>query len=167
MKKLDPAVKLERKRERDRRRWREKRAERQAYNKRHSKAWYQTNRETVLGKQAEYRAKNPEKNRQYYEANREAAKAKAKANYYRTLYGLTADDIARMDLEQESKCAICSAQFDKSIQRGRGARYVDHDHETGKVRGLLCHHCNSGLGYFLDDPDKLAAAIAYLKRHQP
>lgn len=74
-------------------------------------------------------------------------------------YGLTAREYGALMEEQDGKCAICG-----SAEAGAwgGSLPVDHDHETGKVRGLLCHGCNVGLGYFHDDPDSLLAAAAYL-----
>ena len=63
-------------------------------------------------------------------------------------------------LEQSNICAIC-----KTDDPGRRGWSVDHDHETGKVRDLLCFNCNAGLGKFGDDVSLLQAAIEYLKRH--
>jgi hypothetical protein len=68
-------------------------------------------------------------------------------------YGIGADDFDRMVLEQGRRCAIC----------GRAdPEHVDHDHETGAVRGILCFNCNGGLGQFKDDLDALLAATTYL-----
>jgi hypothetical protein len=69
-----------------------------------------------------------------------------------------------MEVEQRFGCAICGGP--PSLKRGGKVDHfdVDHDHETGEVRGLLCSGCNTGLGSFRDDPSRLAAAIAYLKR---
>lgn len=58
---------------------------------------------------------------------------------------------------QGGACAICGGP----PPLGRNL-YIDHDHLTGKVRGLLCHSCNSGLGMFKDHPDLLKVAAAYL-----
>ncbi|SRR5881394_1007110 len=74
-------------------------------------------------------------------------------------YGITMDDYSRMFEEQEGLCKICRC-------RQPNARFkylsVDHDHETGRVRGLLCMNCNRGLGLFDHDPILLEKAIDYL-----
>lgn len=72
-------------------------------------------------------------------------------------YGITADDYDAISAEQNGVCAIC-----KDICVSGNALAVDHCHETGKVRGLLCGHCNTGLGKFRDDIDLLKIAIDYL-----
>jgi hypothetical protein len=62
---------------------------------------------------------------------------------------------------QHGECAICGRSTPGGPNR-HDRLYVDHDHATGRVRGLLCMRCNVGLGYFRDDPELLATAIAYL-----
>lgn len=64
-----------------------------------------------------------------------------------------------MKNSQGGVCAICECPDKKRLS-------VDHDHQTGKIRGLLCANCNLALGNFKDDPDRLAKAIVYLKRNQ-
>lgn len=68
-------------------------------------------------------------------------------------YGITASDAEAMLLAQKGLCALC---------RAAPAVHVDHDHVTGKVRGLLCFNCNGGLGQFKDRIDVLQAAVDYL-----
>lgn len=70
-------------------------------------------------------------------------------------YALTSDDVAAMVEAQGGKCAICGV---------KDAEHVDHDHETGDVRGILCFTCNVGLGNFSDDPERLLLAHRYLTR---
>ena len=65
---------------------------------------------------------------------------------------------------QQGKCAICQISIKFNQGRGCGAQ-LDHDHATGKIRGLLCPLCNRGLGKFKDSISNLEAAIAYLKQH--
>lgn len=74
----------------------------------------------------------------------------------RTKYGITQSDFVAMLLEQDGLCAVCHGE---PLQ---GVLHVDHDHATGKVRGLLCENCNRGLGLFQDNPHLLANAASYL-----
>lgn len=74
-------------------------------------------------------------------------------------YGLTEAEYGRMLERQSGVCAICSTAPEDSPH---SRLYVDHDHSTGAVRGLLCGHCNRGLGAFRDTPEFLDNAKEYL-----
>jgi hypothetical protein len=63
--------------------------------------------------------------------------------------------------EQENCCAICGSTATGSKNKGQFS--VDHDHITGKIRGLLCTRCNTGLGSFRDNKEFLRKAISYLE----
>jgi len=77
-------------------------------------------------------------------------------------YGLTPEAFADMLRRQGGGCAVCGATV--SGNESCLDLLVDHCHETGKVRGLLCHGCNAGIGHFRDNPDRLTAAAYYLRR---
>jgi len=75
-------------------------------------------------------------------------------------YGLTLETFDALLASQNGRCAICGT--DKP--NGPGKYFmVDHDHKTKKVRGLLCHNCNTIMGHSFDDADRLRRAIAYLE----
>ena len=76
-------------------------------------------------------------------------------------YGITEEQYAEMLESQGYKCAICGAD---QCSSGRNFA-VDHNHETGKVRGLLCSNCNTSLGRFKDNRQILLNALAYLEKH--
>jgi hypothetical protein len=84
-------------------------------------------------------------------------------------YGITQADYDAMFARQGGRCAICGSDSNfVTIKRldGKPANFaVDHDHDTGKVRGLLCHGCNQGLGKFKDSVELLRLAVAYLESH--
>ena len=127
-----------------------------------------------LVESAEERRKrlNREKRQRYFDRNREKVlernkvyKAKYRENgvsntdtdyYMRSKYGISLDDYNRMLAEQNGGCAVCG------VEPTKRRHHIDHDHETGAVRGLLCHQCNLALGCVSDDPDRLLALAAYL-----
>lgn len=78
--------------------------------------------------------------------------------YFIRDYGLTLDAYRGLLEAQHGVCAICG-QVDTTAKQ---ILSVDHCHDTGKVRGLLCHHCNVGLGHFRNDPALLSRAAEYL-----
>lgn len=84
----------------------------------------------------------------------EEVKRRAKSAVLRWQYGITIEDYDAMYIAQNGLCAVC-----KSTEK----LVVDHCHTTGKVRGLLCHFCNAGLGFFRDDLKVMHAAFYYLK----
>lgn len=75
-------------------------------------------------------------------------------------FGLSLMDVATLVARQDNLCAICRLPPPEGKQL-----FVDHNHSTGKVRALLCHGCNSGLGMFQEDPERLLNAVEYLKAH--
>lgn len=76
-------------------------------------------------------------------------------------YGITLDDYNTMFEAQGGVCKICGGK-DKNGQ----ALAVDHDHQTGKIRGLLCGNCNRGIGFFQDSPELLCQAAEYLTANE-
>ena len=76
-------------------------------------------------------------------------------------YNITKEFYLSLVIEQKGLCKICN----KPNSNGREL-YVDHDHETNKVRALLCSNCNTAIGKFKEDISILESAINYLKYHQ-
>ena len=75
-------------------------------------------------------------------------------------YGITKEEYDRLNTEQSGLCAICGTDVPG---RNHLTLYIDHDHKTGKVRGLLCCDCNLLLGYAKDDKTVLLKSIKYLE----
>lgn len=79
-------------------------------------------------------------------------------------YGVSRDDYQQRLDAQGGRCAICGTD-EPGKSNGPHKRFsIDHDHKTGEVRGLLCNHCNRGIGLLRDDPDVLLKAHLYLKK---
>ncbi len=100
----------------------------------------------VREKNYAYRAKNP---------------AKYKGYDLKRSFGISVEDYNRMFEMQRGVCACCGVHQSEV----RITFSVDHCHQTGRIRGLLCHHCNVGIGQFKEDVKRMEAAIAYLRRN--
>lgn len=116
-----------------------------------------------------WRKQNPDRvqasNQRHYEKNSAEIRAAALKRYHDeglrfSKYGLTAEDFLRLYEEQEGRCAICEAEQEPS------KIHIDHNHETGEVRGLLCGSCNRALGYLKDSPLIVERAFNYLTRKE-
>ncbi len=81
-----------------------------------------------------------------------------KESYIQHNHGITLKDYDKMLKRQNGKCKICGAK----TPGGRGRFHIDHEHKTGKIRGLLCSSCNTGLGLFKDNSEILIVAAYYL-----
>ena len=92
-----------------------------------------------------------------YEENpgvKQRMKLAAKVSSYKREYGISIDDFNQMLIKQNKHCKICNQEMIKPN--------IDHCHNSGKVRGLLCWNCNIALGYFKDNIENLKSAIKYL-----
>jgi hypothetical protein len=83
-----------------------------------------------------------------------------KEAHLRYRFGLSLEDVHAMRKHQHEKCAICLREFAKLSPQ---QIHIDHDHATGKIRGILCGKCNTGLGMFDDNPVSLYKAAEYAK----
>lgn len=107
------------------------------------KLYYLNNKDKLDDKAKQWRLDNPEQH---------------KNNEMMRKYGITVDEYNSMLYAQEYQCAICGT----SAEENKQDLAVDHCHNTGTVRGLLCKACNRGLGMFKDDTDLLNKALEYL-----
>lgn len=100
--------------------------------------------------------------RQHRDLNRNSYRDKA----LRKAFGIGLDGYNEMLSKQGGVCAVCSKP--ETVTRDGKPRWlaVDHCHETGKIRGLLCTRCNNGLGQYGDDPELLRSAAIYLRHHK-
>lgn len=102
----------------------------------------------------------------YYHKNRETFKLRNKNNNLKRKYGITLVEYDKMYKEQDGKCGICSLIFTENTKKGWGGKNepcVDHDHKTGKVRGILCRGCNLSLS-MIEDENFILKSNQYLKQ---
>lgn len=83
--------------------------------------------------------------------------------HYKKSYNITYEKVKELREAQNHKCAICEEEGFMMNNRVKSPLNVDHDHKTGKIRGMLCHNCNRALGLLKDDPNLLRKAADYLE----
>ena len=122
-------------------------------------AYNERTREKRLEKMRAYRVKNAERVKQT-----QKEWADNNGDYIRNInlrrIGFTLDLMNSCMDKQGGKCAICSVEL-RTLPRKQV--HADHCHDSGQARGVLCHHCNTGLGAFRDDPERPKRAIEYLE----
>jgi RNA polymerase-binding transcription factor DksA len=155
---------------------------RKEYQKKHNKEYKKTekwktyfkkyrkkNIEKFRERLNDWKKNNPEKVKEYRKKYRDSEKGKEYVKKYKNsdvytkwkkkkrllAYGITENELENMKQKQKDKCAICGKPISENF-------VIDHDHKTGKVRGLLCISCNTGLGHLKDNKVAMLKAIDYL-----
>ena len=127
------------------------------YQKEYHAKWYQKNKEKRNQQIKEYAKTKPE----------EWRKNIGRKHHLNSRYQLTPEEYQVKLKEQNYKCGICDKDVVNNIRGGNIiALSVDHNHNTGKIRKLLCHSCNTGLGHFKDNPELLEKASKYLLNYE-
>lgn len=80
-------------------------------------------------------------------------------------FGISLEDYERREADQQGLCLICRRKEFLENLPARKRLSVDHKHGTDEIRGLLCTYCNTGLGFFDDDPEIIKRAISYLENN--
>ena len=145
----------------------------------YAKSYYENNKKKMIAKAAAWSKANrgrisdlrkrPESNhkmhsKKWREANKARADRLSRKSYLRKKYGITIEQYEAMICEHNNVCVICFRS-----PRGNGSRaklHIDHCHETGKIRGLICPNCNTALGMVEDNTNILKRMIEYVERHK-
>lgn len=127
--------------------------------KENKKAYYWAKPEKYRALVNKYAKANPDKIKAY----QERTKGHRRKKNLMKKYGITEEQFNQMFLDQGSVCAICKSP---TANAGRYGWHTDHCHKTNKVRGILCHGCNIGIGNLRHNPDFLRAAAQYLELYQ-
>lgn len=115
--------------------------------RKHNKKSYQKNSAAIRARVKVWRAANPDKVAGYVSKHKQTNRCGK--------YGLTPQEFNTLLRKQRGRCRICRHKLSKPC--------IDHCHKSNRVRGLLCHLCNVGLGHFRDDAKLLRSAIKYLE----
>ncbi len=134
-------------------------ANRAKYNER-QREYNELHKDIINLRRRERRKEDQEYAKKIRAQDRARPKCQRKNIMLKKAYGITLDQFNKMHSDQNGMCAICGSNVGDSLGR---SLHVDHCHDEGKVRGLLCSNCNTGLGKFNDNSELLFKAANYLK----
>lgn len=125
-----------------------------------SRARYRRDPGRSIAKVKAWQQENAEYLNAYRRARRELPEVKRRERdgYFRRTYGISADEFDDLLSRQGGHCGICGRTPEREA-----SMHVDHDHESGAIRGLLCITCNQGLGLFSESPERMLRAVVYLR----
>jgi len=139
-----------------------------------SKRWREKHPDRVREIRAKYDAAHPERRMEWYKNNPERARnaqqkwqknnpEKVRALRIKHAWKMSPEEYDGFIDKEGTLCPICKKSF------GEVAPCLDHNHKTGKIRGVLCRRCNSGIGLLCENIDILLSAVEYLRRdgHDP
>lgn len=129
----------------------------------YAKIWNEANKALRKELKSKWDAENVEKRIEYNKKFKIDNPDYFKNKHLESTYGISIDEYNNKLIIQNNRCAICG-KHESEINRGR--LFVDHDHDTGKIRGLLCQKCNSALGMVDEDTDILFSMVSYLNEHK-
>lgn len=110
----------------------------------------------------EVKARTSAYNKKYALDNPELMKQKDRKNMLKRFWNMSVKEYETLSNKQNGTCALC----DKTESNPHKRLCIDHDHKTGKIRGLLCDNHNRAMGLFKDSIEDLEKAIEYLKKHK-
>ena len=100
--------------------------------------------------------------------NRKKRTIQARNSYLKKKYNISNEEYYSLYNKQNGKCAICFQCIEIILnKRGNNSNscHLDHDHKTGKIRGMLCHSCNNALGHFKDNTKIMLQAVKYITNY--
>jgi hypothetical protein len=146
----------------------DKKAQDKLYNETHREAcsardkkYHEAHKEYRNAYRRAWEQENKERLTVYYKERYQTNKEKMRWESLLRLYGITAEEYNNLFMEQEGRCAICG----RHQQEFSKALFVDHNHITGEIRGLLCGNCNAMLGQAKEKEEILRKGAEYLERY--
>lgn len=137
------------------------------------KAYREANKERIRDWRRSYdksrKGQNAERQRRWVAKDRERAKRSHYNSYLKKNFGIDIQQYEALLASQGGVCGCCGRSPEQNVKDPKGMPRrlgVDHDHETGAIRGILCHACNASIGQLGDTLDGLRRAVAYLERSQ-